>query len=380
MAHCIYSGADGQTASFDTAEHIFPKCIGGVRCLPKGWFSDAVNNSFSKLELGFARSNPEIVLNRMFFAKTGRKTHKNREHIGVFKNKSDSSDYALGYIKDATPVPLQQLIVETDFSLANNQPVPVRIVLAPSDTETYEAQLQTLWMKLRSYTGSPHCIKDKRISPHTYLLGYKDQRWFLGISEKENPESIKPRLQNLIKKISSEDVKSVLSGNGSIVSEQHQVEVSFRFEGNYFDFLRVYAKIAVNCLAALKGRPLLESSAFDNIKRAILTGENIEEYVWKKEGPRPVSDALRIAPERLSLGDRCHATAFFQEEGWIYSAISLYGMDNPIIVKLGMIESHVETDFYICDWENHVDYTLTECVLKMCKHDEALSAACYEVF
>ena len=111
------------------------------------------------------------------------------------------------------------------------------------------------------------------------------------------------------------------------------------------DFLRVYAKIAVNCLAALKGRALLESSAFDSIKRAILTGENIEEYVWKKEGPCPVSDALRIAPERLSLGERCHATVFLQKEGWIYGVISLYGMDNPIVVKLGMVESHVETDF-----------------------------------
>lgn len=380
MAYCIYSGADEQTASFEAAEHIFPKCIGGARCLPKGWVSDVVNNSLSKLELGFARTNPEVVLNRMFFAQTGRKKHQNREHVGIFKNVCDNSDYALGYIKKGTPFPLHQIVVTTDFSLKGNQSIPVRIVLAPSDTETYETQLQTLWTQLRNYKGSPRCIKDKRISPHTYLLGHKDQRWFLGISEKENPEDIKPHLQSLIEKFSLEEAQSVLSCSGSITSEQHQVEVAFTFEGNYLDYFRVYAKIAVNCLAALKGRDLLASPAFDDIKRAILTGEDIKEYVWKTEGPCPISDVLRIAPERLTLGARCHVTAFLQKEGWIYAVISLYSMHNPIIVKLGAVASHVETDFYICDWENHVDYTLTECVLKICGHDdEDMCVPCDEV-
>lgn len=179
-------------------------------------------------------------------------------------------------------------------------------------------------------------------------------------------------MQRLIAQISSEDVESVLSCNGSIVSEQHRVEVAFTFKGNLLDFSRVYAKIAVNCLAALKGRDLLASPAFDDIKRAILTDENIEKYVWKTEGPSPISDALRIAPERLMLGEKCHATAFLQKEGCLYAVVSLYSTTAPTIVKLGMVASHIETDFYICDWENHVDYTLTECVLKICEHDEEM--------
>ena len=370
MAYCIYSGKDESSASFETAEHIFPKCIGGVRCLPRGCVSDQVNNSLSKLELGFARTNPTVALSRMFFAQTGRKKHQNREHVGVFKNIGDSSDFALGYIKNAKPVPLHQLVVTTDFSSEQRQSIPVQIVLAPSNTETHETQLQTLWAQLRNYTGSPHCIKDKRIPLHTYLLGYKDKRWFLGISEKEDPEGIKPHLQSLVNKIAAEDVEAILSCNGNIISAKHQVEVAFTFKGNYLDYLRVYAKIAVNCLAALKGELLLMSSAFEDIKRAILTGENIEKYVWQIEGPSPVATTLMAFPEQLPLGGRCHIAAFFQKEGWIYSVISLYGMANPIVVKLGMVTTHVESDFYICDWENHVDYTLAECVFKICRYDE----------
>lgn len=370
MAYCIYSGADELTASFDTAEHIFPKCIGGMRCLPKGWVSDAVNNSFSKLELGFARSNPAVAINRMLSPQTGRKTHQNRERIGIFQNVSNRSSYELGYIKNAAPFLINQVIIRADFPLKGNETIPVRIVLAPSKTEIYETQLQKLWMQLRSYPGSPCCIKDGRIPPHTYLLGAKDRRWFLGISEKENPEDIKPHLQNLIHKISSENSEAVLAHAGEFACEGHQVEVAFSFEGNFLDYLRVYAKIAVNCLAALKGQALLRSCVFDAIKRAILTGEDIEQYVWKIKGPDPVSSTLMAFPERLSLGKRCHAVAFLQKEGWIYGVVSLYGMADPIVVKLGMSAARVETDFYICDWENHVDYTLTECALKICGHDE----------
>ncbi len=370
MAHCIYSGADENSASFDTEEHIFPKCIGGTRRLPKGWVSDAVNNSFSRLELGFARSNPTVATSRMFLAQTGRKKHKNREHIGIFKNVSDSSDYALGYVKNATPFPISQIVITYDFSSNENQAIPVRIILAPSYTDTYETQLQELWTQLRKYTGSPCCIKGRRMHPHTYLLGCQDQKWFLGISENENPEDIKPHLKSLVDKISLEDSKSILSHTGNIISEQHKVEFAFSFEGNYLDYLRVYAKIAVNCLAYLKGQTFVQSHAFDDIKRAILTGENIKKYVYPTEGPSMVLGVLRTFPEQLVLGEHCHTATFLQKDGWVYGAVSLYGLSNPYIVKLGMVESRVETDFYICDWEHHVDYTMMECVLKICKYDE----------
>lgn len=371
MAYCIYSGADERTASFESAEHIFPKCIGGVRCLPRGWVSDAVNQSFSRLELGFARSNPTVALSRMLLAQTGRKKHHNRERIGIFTNPVNHSDQMLGYIRNAVPFPLHQAVITADFSLKGPGTIPIRLVLAPSKTETYESQLRALWTQLRSYTGSPHCIKDKRVPMHTYLLGYHDRRWFLGISEAENPEEVKPHLQKLIEAVSARESEAVLFHTGEIVSGQHQVEVAFSFEGNYLDYLRVYAKIAVNCLAALKGEALLRSPGFQDIKRAILTGADIEKHVWKADGPNPVSSALRAFPDRLVLGEHCHVTAFLQKDGWVYGVVSLYGLEDPIIVRVGQAETRVETDFYICDWEHRVDYTLTECVLKICRHDQA---------
>lgn len=73
MPQCIYTGANEFSESFNTAEHVFPKCIGGVHTLPKGWVCDRVNNSFSKMELCFARRNPTVSITRMFIPETGRK-------------------------------------------------------------------------------------------------------------------------------------------------------------------------------------------------------------------------------------------------------------------------------------------------------------------
>lgn len=47
---CIYY-RNNDELNYDTKEHIFPKCIGGMKRLPKGVVSDQANEYFSKLEL-----------------------------------------------------------------------------------------------------------------------------------------------------------------------------------------------------------------------------------------------------------------------------------------------------------------------------------------
>lgn len=42
MSKCIYTGVDESTGTFESEEHIFPKCIGGVHTLPKGWVIQSI--------------------------------------------------------------------------------------------------------------------------------------------------------------------------------------------------------------------------------------------------------------------------------------------------------------------------------------------------
>ena len=51
MNKCIYTGKETPQASFDSAEHIFPKCIGGQNCLPRGYVSDETKETLIKFAL-----------------------------------------------------------------------------------------------------------------------------------------------------------------------------------------------------------------------------------------------------------------------------------------------------------------------------------------
>ena len=369
MNRCIYTGVDDSSSTFHSAEHIFPKCIGGVNCLPKGWVSDAVNNAFSKLELSFARSNPTVVLNRMFLSQIGRKKHTNRDLIGVFENLNDTSDYSLGYIRDGTPFPINQIIISSELPIKEGASIPVRVVIPPDHKISQEDQIRMFWEDLRSFSGEFSCIENDTLPPHTYLLGFKDKRWYLGIGKGECAALIRPHLVTLVAKMAALEAEKSLP-KSKIATASHQVHSSFSIKANLFDISRVTAKIALNCLAILKGRDFVLSENFSDIKCAILTGERISQYVRITEGPNPILDLLKPIPHGISIGEKCHSTVFIQKEGILYGIVSLFGSINPYMVQLGNVPRCSFVDFYICDWENKKDYTMIDCVLKICKYEE----------
>lgn len=372
MAHCIYSGSDETTDTFKGREHIFPKCIGGVQCLPRGWVSDSINNDLSKLELVFARNYPVVALSRMMFGQTGRKKHKGKHRVGLFSDQDDSNRLQLGYIANAEPFSLNQIRLTVDTPEALQKPIAVSVILAPSAEMTSEKLFESFLTDLRFYTGCPRCIKDKRIPEHTYLLGKLEGIWYLAVSTQENPEEVKPLLKKFVQKFSSSSAEEILNTGSRPKHLVHQVTADFSLSFNYLDCLRVYGKIALNCLAHLKGHDFVLDSSFEGIKQVILTGKDIENYIRPVEGPSPLPSVLHNFPDQLPLGKQCHSATFVQKDGCVYGIISLYGQDNSVMVKFGEIPGHFDVDGYICDWENHVDYTMLDCVLKICDHEEII--------
>lgn len=371
MCKCIYTGVDETMASFKEAEHIFPKCIGGVRCLPRGYVSDEVNHALSKVELSFARDNPIVTVPRMFSPLIGRKKHTNRERVGVMRDTDNGAGYSLGVVRNGVPISLSQLTFTSELPEIVPREFHVRVTLAASMTMTKEQQLEQFWEKLTVYNGSPFCIKDKNLPSHTYLLGVQDKRWFLALPKAENPESIKPKLAKLVTEIAKMKPEQFLPADTTrIYTSRHHVEGGFTFAFNIMDYYRVCAKIAINCLAALKGRECVMDPTFDGVKKAILTGEGIGNYARMVEGESPALVSLSRFPEQISFGKKAHSVTFFQkDEGELMAVVSLFGGKIAVIVCLGNLGYSVETDFYICDWENNVDYTMVEAVVKIGKYD-----------
>lgn len=372
MNICIYSSKYDSTTTFNSAEHIIPNSIGGIRCLPKGWVSDEVNNGFSRLELSFSRENPIVAMQRMFAPAMGRKKHKNREKVCVFSY-HDNSQKVLGYMRNTKPSPLQQVVFTNLTVESIEKRLRIDIILSPSMEYTHEELFREFWGYLKCYNGSPCSIKDKSIPQNTYLLGKQDNKWFLGVSDKENVESIKPLILQAVQRISTSEPDEVLNENLDMITSSSQVTASYSIEFNYMDCFRVYAKIAFNSLAYLRGKDYVLLPGFDKIRDSILTGHNILEYVWISEGENVVKTIVNKFPEKLTFGEKFHSIVFFRKGTCLYGIITLFGLDNPVIVKLSENTPLFELDFdiYICDWQNHKDYKLIDCVLKICENDNA---------
>lgn len=371
MSKCIYSGADESTATFSDREHIFPKCIGGVRCLPLGCVSDEVNQFFSKMELDFARKNPMVVMHRMFSPNMGRKKHTNREKIGIMKDTDHGTGFSLGVVRNGAPISLNQLIVTSELPEDIPKGFPIHIILAPSMSLSHEQLVLQFWERLAQYNGSPTCIKSGDLPPHTYLLGAQDKRWFLALPKEKNPEHVKPRLAKLVAGVAKMRPEQFFPSDGSpLKTVKHHVESSFTFDFSMIDYYRVCAKIAINCLTELKGSEFAIDPALDGIKRAILTGENMDEYAGFIEGENPALTSFHRIPSQFTLGQYAHCAAFIQDpEGMLHAMVSIFGSNGMVSIDLGKFDRHVGVDCYICDWENHKDYTMTEAVVKVCEYD-----------
>lgn len=370
MALCIYSGADETTDTFSSAEHIFPKCIGGIQTLPKGWVCDSVNNSLSSLELKFARQNPSVAIPRMFLPQTGRRKHKNRNLIGVFRNTMDSSDYSLGYISNGTPLSINQLCITTDFPILDGMAVPITVIVSTHGSDNQETKIRKFLGKLCLFDGKTCVIKDKGLPTNKFLIGNHDSRWYLALSENHNGEAVKKSLHEFIARLTANHSIDELLCKGQMGKTEHQVHSQFSIQANLYDIMRVYAKIAVNCLARLRGQDFILNEAFSGIKDAILTGVHIDDYVRIHNGQSTLKSVFRQFEGRFKLGRNFHSTVIVYCDGCLYAEVALYGADNPYIVKLGQFGDYSCTDCYICDWENSVEYTLIDCVLQICKQDE----------
>ena len=134
---------------------------------------------------------------------------------------------------------------------------------------------------------------------------------------------------------------------------------------NFEDVFRVYAKIAFNALASLKEQEYVLKPEFDDIRNAILVGENILSCVTIADGKNVLKEITDRFSERVSIGDRCHSVVFCTLDNCLYGFVLLYGGDQRIVVKMGVISANI-VDMYLCDWQNKKNYKLSDYVTSVC--------------
>lgn len=363
---CIYTKKESNIIEFNSKEHIFPKGIGGIECLDKGTVSDEINNLFSNLEMKFMRTNPLIATPKMFNSNLGRKNHKNREQIAVFED--DNGKLTLGYLKDNKPFTIDVIIFPSVDDLLTKKSNEVFICLDNNVQSLNNVSVNKFYKNLSKFNGEFLKIYDSRIKKGSYILGIRDKKWYLAISEVEiDVSEVKNNICKLIKYfLENHQAKNELELN-NIEIETSQVTANYQYTFSISDSFRIYAKIAFNCLAKLKGNDYVIDSKFDNIRSAILTGEMIEDLVSLNTAENALLNIDIQFNDKSILGKQSHYVIFFVKDQNLIGIVSLFGMKIYVAVKLCENCFDNFTDGYICDWEHKKEYTFLEYVENVCK-------------
>ena len=359
MNKCIYTLKTDTETTFNSCEHIFPCSIGGVNKLDKGWVSDEFNNEISKAEREFLRKYVLIILPRMFDGPDGRKGHKGK--IGVsFMKERDTDNVKLGYIERGIPAIMPQIIFKYDAYSVDFTKI-FQLVLG--NINEYDAFIKNII----SYKGEFEIIKtDMPSFKGLVTVGIAKKQAYIGVSSSINEAMVSLYIKNIRQFIyNNEKLDAFIKSNNTLHErEKHFIEYQAKFKFNIIECYRVYAKIAFNCLAKLKGQEFVLQDKFDNIRNAILTGKNILHYVStpNSEVAKEISSILKLNKE--------HFVFFTTEDNVLMGHVTLYGGMSTFGIILSENLSpqdnvNIDSIGYVCDWENKQELTLTEYILNV---------------
>ncbi len=343
MDICIYLKKTEPEVTFNSAEHIIPAGIGGIRKLNYGTVCDQVNTGiFSNIEKDFMR-NSIISIPRQFYGpgKRGSLSPQNasKSKVHVMTQKDEVDEVSLGYIKLGKPHQIPQFKINKDKEM---------IMIFDLYDGDYNEQLNIFINKLGDFDGQYILINDKKFLKDEIIVGFYENRWYVASYK----EIDKIELEKIIKAIAKKEFEIKGSPIEQITHITSHQKMGFKID-YYF---RVCAKIAFNYLAHCKGTGFVLQNKFDPIREWIVNGgENI--YVKmidkSKETPSPL--------EYLNFPEESHKVFILKSGKCLISYIGFYGNNfDTVICLCDNFDEHFNLDAYICDWKNRQEYTLNE--------------------
>ena len=353
MKKCIYTLNDETNATFNSREHILPCSIGGIGTLNKHWVCDDFNNYISKAEREFARQYPLITLPRMMNVSTGRKEHMGKLGVGFILISEVEESLQLGYIAEGKPRVVNQIIAS--IPKLNQDCLDGFFCIVEKAGEELD-----LISDLLKYNKKKLVIKtDNKLFRDFLAIGYVNKQVYIGIYAGHKDGTAEEYTMQLLKLVSNKKLKLENYRN-----KEETYKVSYQGKSTFClkDVERIYAKMAFNVLAHIKGQEFVLRANFDSIRQAITTGESIRELV-----SNPSADVSKDIAGLLKLNNNEHLVLLFKEDETLCGVINLYGdASGSVMVKLSTNwDFFFDTTGYVCDWKNKKEYMLEEYMMEV---------------
>lgn len=355
MDKCIYLYKQDSNLTYDSAEHIIPAGLGGIKKLPKGYVSDQANNFFSKIEKKALRYS-FLTGNRLRHGPGKRGNQKVRKEkmpaITLLKEEKINGS-KLGYIFMGSSYIIPQ--ISCMFNCLSGE---LKVDFIGDDFEnndffeyfvTFKTKLvEFLLNKERTFTF----IGNNEKSNGSFYIGLHKNKWYIS----SNSPSFK--LDNYINIILNyfiiNSIKSPRKISNNIIHNTSKSEFNYTYPIDITDmsFFYLFLKIAFNSLAYLLGQEVALSSSFDDIRQDIINCENFDNYII------PDSVCRELFENYVNNFENNEHYVFIVSKGTaLYSYVSLYNEWHSYMVLSNNYQGEHIVSGFICDWKSKNEYS-----------------------
>ncbi len=341
---CIYLG-DKIGLHYVNQEHIFPAGIGGIAKLPNGFVSDEFNKMISALELDLMR-NSLLSIPRHFEGpgKRGKLAEKfhSPSKVSVIKNLKDNT-HSLGYTIKGKPYEIAQISLnsdtgETTLSFPNDQ------------SADFESKIKDF------HECSKQIDRDKTIELDGSML--PENIILFGITKQKNGTLKSFIAKNNLNQfqLNAEMIERIAedyctqSKEPSLVKYHAQVHAKATLSEDHF---RIFAKIAINFIASIKGCDFIKTDRFKPVVNWVTNG-------GENKYARLIPEINLFGTDALNFPVSSHYAIVSKVHDRLIAYVSLYS-SLTIFLDFGFIMNEPFSDKgLICDWKNRKEYSLLE--------------------
>lgn len=338
---CIYLG-DCPELTYKKQEHIFPAGLGGIQMLSHGVVSDQANERiFSPLELELMK-NSLVAFHRMMYGpgKRGSMNPRKSSKSNIVVGLQDDGEPTLCYTSNGKSYNIPQIFFQGEEG----------VVSFPKG-ENISKQLGNLRLQLQKFVDKFVYLPSNCLKSEEGIIGSFDEKVYVAQYGNNRP--------------SVEFVRRLIDGllNGNKTSDCfesiHQLKKEYTFHENS-KCARMYAKVAINTLAYLRGEESVKNKVFDTVRKWIIYGDGDEQFFGLPNIINKEEEIAKIVP------DQSH-WCIFCVRGNNLNAITCFYNTYSRCFQLGILPENMSFHYigFICDWKKQKEYKLDEYLAKM---------------
>lgn len=338
---CIYY-SNRTDLKYTSKEHIIPAAIGGISTLNIGIVSDEFNTDISKLESEFIHKFLSIPRELEGPGKRGSLNPKkaSQSRIYVF-SQPGTGNFSLGYMSNSKPHEIPHIFIDTN---TGRMSMSVPAEKGRNGFEEFKNDALSVG------NSKIHTIVENAVPENVVLFGIHQGQYYFA---KHKLNTTFPTAESIYRAFEKIEIPDHGFEN---TKYQPKVHSKHLFQIDYF---RIYAKIAFNYLAKIRGKDFAINNQFDAIRNWIAHGGENEFATIDKINIDHLSKLIdwKVVDK---VPEYYHFITIKKVENYLVCHVLLYSKFGAQIILSKEFKSHFSADSLICDWKNRREFGLRE--------------------